>query len=237
MLDAQAQHLDCQNHGLPEIYAMAEDRFINPILHGAEPLSYEQLQEKYQLASSAATAGKIRTVKKRLDLAVRGTIAAYTQDPDELESELRQFVTALPQQVRLEEPKVTTAEFLHSNWRYDLAQYHATDQEIHWQPGEDELPTYVDLFLAERPPLVNLIAVRDMAKQWIKAKVTEVPKYSQSAVYYIPAVLSQHIYQKTITRLTPAEVSGQLRGLCEQADDPLPPELARRVKDVLKALG
>ena len=61
---SNSMRLDCQNHGLPEIYAIAEDRFINPILHGADPLSYEQLQEKYQLASSAATAGKIRTPKQ-----------------------------------------------------------------------------------------------------------------------------------------------------------------------------
>ncbi len=170
---SNSMRLDCERHGLTHIWEMAKDRFIDPILNGVEPLSYERLEQKYDLHSKAVTAGKIRTVKKRLELAVRATIATYVQEPDEIESELQNFILALPHQVRFEEPRVTTIDFLHSNWRYDLARYRAEERQLEWKKGSDELPTYLELFLADQPPMAALTAVRNMAKQWITNKNDE----------------------------------------------------------------
>jgi hypothetical protein len=85
--------------------------------------------------------------------------------------------------------------------------------------------------------MAALAAVREMAKQWIKSKVQEVPKHAQSAVYYIPAALAEYCYGTRITRLSTSDVIDQLNWLCQQPEDPVPEEIKNRVQVVLKKLG
>jgi len=68
---------ECASSGRLDICAIFDGRIVRPLLDGAEPTSYEQLQREYALASPLQAANLLATGKRSFVRIMRQTIAEY----------------------------------------------------------------------------------------------------------------------------------------------------------------
>jgi len=78
----------CQGIGRNDIWGIFEARLFGPMLRGGEPLAYERLIEQFTLASPADAFNLLNSAKRMFLRTVRGVIAEYEKDEDEIDAEM-----------------------------------------------------------------------------------------------------------------------------------------------------
>lgn len=78
---------ECHACGQLAIWGVFEARVVQPILHDAEPVSYDQLAARHDFASPMQAANALVTAKRMFARVLRNVVAAYSSD-DEIEEEL-----------------------------------------------------------------------------------------------------------------------------------------------------
>ena len=74
---------------------MFEARILNPMLHGAEPLSYDELVGRFALPSPSAAANALVSAKRMFIRNLRSVIGEYAQGEEQIAEEIGQLRAAL----------------------------------------------------------------------------------------------------------------------------------------------
>ena len=81
-------HDECKATGRSDVWEIFHARVVAPALHGAEPLAYEQLVERFKLVSPAQASNLLVTGRRTFVRVLRGLIAEYETDDVQIDSEL-----------------------------------------------------------------------------------------------------------------------------------------------------
>ncbi len=90
----QLMEAECAASGRPDIWGVFESRIL-AALDGAEPLPYDQLVERFRLASPAQAMNILITAKRMYERNLRTVIAEYADDPSEVDLEIRDLAEIL----------------------------------------------------------------------------------------------------------------------------------------------
>jgi len=85
----------CEANGRSDIWGVFQARLLDPLLHEAEPVPYEQLVEQYQLASPAQASNLLITARRMFERALRSLIGEYEKDEAEIDAEIVDLHRAL----------------------------------------------------------------------------------------------------------------------------------------------
>jgi hypothetical protein len=90
---------ECQRSGRPDVWGMFEARVLGPILHGVEPLAYEQLLARYGFRSPSDASNALVTAKRMFGRLLREVVREYAVDEDDVDAEIRELQEILSQGV------------------------------------------------------------------------------------------------------------------------------------------
>lgn len=238
-LAAEALRLDCQHDQNERIWGVALDRFIDPILNATAPLSYEDLAQKYGMKDTTIVAGAVRTARKKLVDCIRRTIATYAKEESEIEAEIGQLISTLPQHLSESCPNSTTREFLWMQWQFDVQQFLRSQgkSEPMVPLASPDTASYLQLFMSESPSFIALLAVRDMAKNWISKQEAEVPPAARRLLYYGLSANAIVLFDRRITSLSDSQLVTSLTRLLENDIDQLPEIVVERLRERIAQLS
>lgn len=93
LLAQAVQHMErqCREAGREALWGVFAHRVLADVIEGQAPLSYEALVEKYALRSPAAAANLLITAKRMYARCLRGLVAQYASDDDEIEQEIAEL--------------------------------------------------------------------------------------------------------------------------------------------------
>lgn len=98
LADAAARMMgECRSAGREDVWGVFEGRVLSPTLEGAQPVSYEDLTQQYQLDGVEATRNLLVTGKRMFARSIRGVVREYIGDESLVEqeiTELRQLLAA-----------------------------------------------------------------------------------------------------------------------------------------------
>ena len=95
-----AQALDrmrstCESKGRLDIWGVFEGRILDPILSNSEPVSYEDLAERFGFAAPLQAANALTTAKRSFKQALDRTVADTVADDTHIEAEVADLMTIL----------------------------------------------------------------------------------------------------------------------------------------------
>ncbi len=238
-LAADAMQNECLEEGNERLWGIAADRFINPILNATSPVPYEELAHKYNLKDTTHVAGAVRSARKKLVACIRQTIASYTQDESEIEAEIGQLISTLPQHLSEASSQTTASEFLCTHWQFDLQRFYRSQgkNESLVPLASPETATYIQLFLSGDPPFTALLAVRDMAKSWISRRDVDVPTVARKVLYYGLSANSIILFNRRITTLTDGQLIASLQQILDHDGDELTAAVTERIRQRIAQLS
>jgi RNA polymerase sigma-70 factor (ECF subfamily) len=79
---------ECVRQKRPDVWGVFEKRMINPILHEAEPASYESLQKEFGFASAAQASNVLITAKRTFRRALEEVISEYEDGSPNVREEM-----------------------------------------------------------------------------------------------------------------------------------------------------
>ena len=79
---------ECGGNGRLEVWDLFEQRLLNPILHGAAPVPYEDLVRKHGWDSPAQAHNLMVTAKRMFTRCLREVVAEYALSPTDINTEL-----------------------------------------------------------------------------------------------------------------------------------------------------
>jgi len=82
---------ECEASGREDVWGVFEARVAEPTLHGAEPLDYAVLIERFALQSPSQASNVLITGKRIFARVLREVVGEYALQPDEIESEIREL--------------------------------------------------------------------------------------------------------------------------------------------------
>jgi DNA-directed RNA polymerase specialized sigma24 family protein len=86
---------ECESSGRPEIWEVFHGRVLAPALGQAEPIGYEQLVQRFRLASPVQASNLLITAKRTFQRTLREAIGEYAADEAEIDEELAHLREAL----------------------------------------------------------------------------------------------------------------------------------------------
>ena len=81
---------ECRTCGRTDVWGVFEARLIGPILHDEQVVPYEQLVDRYNLATPRRASNALITGKRMFVRILRSVVGRYTP-ADEIESEIQQL--------------------------------------------------------------------------------------------------------------------------------------------------
>jgi DNA-directed RNA polymerase specialized sigma24 family protein len=84
-------HAECEALQRPDVWGVFQCRIVGPILEGTPPVDYKQLVERYAFQSPTQASNVLTTAKRMYARALRWAVAQYTQDEQEIESEIEEL--------------------------------------------------------------------------------------------------------------------------------------------------
>jgi RNA polymerase sigma-70 factor (ECF subfamily) len=78
----------CEQSGRDDLWGVFEARVLRPALEGTEPMPYERLIARFGFRSPAQASNALMTAKRMFARVLRGVIAEYADEPDEIEQEM-----------------------------------------------------------------------------------------------------------------------------------------------------
>ena len=85
-MQAECEALDRQ-----DLWGVFQCRVVGPILDGAPPVDYKQLVERFGFQSPTQASNALTTAKRMYIRALRSAVGQYTQDEQEIESEIKEL--------------------------------------------------------------------------------------------------------------------------------------------------
>lgn len=79
---------ECKRDALGVHWAVFEARVVQPVLHGTEPVPFEEISRRLGLSGAAQAANLLVTIKRRFLRALRAEIAATVSDDGQVDAEL-----------------------------------------------------------------------------------------------------------------------------------------------------
>ena len=91
----QRMRSECDGKQRRDLWGVFEARILNPMLHGAEPLSYDELVGRFALPSPSAAANALVSAKRMFIRNLRSVIGEYAQGEEQIAEEIGQLRAAL----------------------------------------------------------------------------------------------------------------------------------------------
>ena len=88
---------ECAANGRSEVWELFEHRLLNPILHGIEPVSYEELQRRFEWESPAQAHNLLVTAKRTFIRSLRSVVSEYVARAGDIDMEVRELQLLLSQ--------------------------------------------------------------------------------------------------------------------------------------------
>ena len=88
-------HNECIAGRRKDVWQLFEAKVIDPVLHGREPLPYEELVKRFGLVSPAQASNLLVTGRRTFVRVLRSLIAEYEPDPDRIDAEVNDLQTIL----------------------------------------------------------------------------------------------------------------------------------------------
>ena len=85
----EQMHQECVEKERLDLWGMFQARIIGPMLHGTEPLPYEELVQQFDLASPASASNALITAKRMFIRRLQAVVGEYAQSEDEISEEIR----------------------------------------------------------------------------------------------------------------------------------------------------
>jgi DNA-directed RNA polymerase specialized sigma24 family protein len=85
----------CQSGGRTDLWEVFQGRLLNPMLHGAEPVSYEELVARHGLGSAAKASNLLVTARRMFVRELREMIAEYEPDEAKIDAEIADLLRIL----------------------------------------------------------------------------------------------------------------------------------------------
>jgi hypothetical protein len=82
---------ECEKSGRTDVWSVFEYRILEPTLEGSEPLSYQQLVERFGFRSPSEASNILVTAKRMYARTLRGVVGQYACDDGEVESEIAEL--------------------------------------------------------------------------------------------------------------------------------------------------
>lgn len=82
---------ECGSNGRLQVWQLFEQRLLNPILHGATPVSYEALVQQFGWTSPAQAHNLMVTAKRMFVRCLREVVAEYVVEPKDIDKELSEL--------------------------------------------------------------------------------------------------------------------------------------------------
>jgi len=91
----QVMRAECESSGREDVWGVFECRLLGPMLHGAEPIPYEDLVKRFGLQSPSQASNLLMTAKRVFARALRAVVGEYARESDEIEAEIRELMEVL----------------------------------------------------------------------------------------------------------------------------------------------
>ena len=85
----------CDSEGRTDVWLCFEGRVLNPVLGGADPLSYDELVETLQAASPRIVYNLVVTAKRMYARCLESVVAEYAPGPDCAGKEIDELLAIL----------------------------------------------------------------------------------------------------------------------------------------------
>jgi len=85
----------CATAHRPAVWGVFERRLLGPLLEGSTPPPYAELVKQFGFDSPAQAANTLTTAKRMFSSVLRKVVGEYTDDPDQIERELRELTGIL----------------------------------------------------------------------------------------------------------------------------------------------
>jgi DNA-directed RNA polymerase specialized sigma24 family protein len=82
---------ECEASGRQDLWGVFQCRVVGPILEAAPPVDYKQLVERFGFRSPTQASNVLTTAKRMYARALRSAVSQYTQDEQEIESEIKEL--------------------------------------------------------------------------------------------------------------------------------------------------
>ena len=215
-LACEQLELRCRVNDALDIWNVANDQIVGPVMRASAPLTYEQLAERHQLASPNAAGGKVRTARKWFLQCTRALIERFATSDDDVDLELRSLIDALSGRGHFDRPGEPGVAYLHSHLATDLEEY---DSEM-WRnieplarSSEPPIVCFDDLFHHPDPPRELLAHVKSFAKATIADEGQDMPEEVAQVLYYASIAVARQKCKEGVSDLTDEDFKAGL-GWC-----------------------
>ena len=82
---------ECEETGRQDVWGVFQCRVIGPILEGTPPVDYRELIERFGFNSPTQASNVLTTAKRMYARALRSAVGQYTEDEDEVETEIEEL--------------------------------------------------------------------------------------------------------------------------------------------------
>ncbi len=82
---------ECEETGRQDVWGVFQCRVIGPILEATPPVDYKRLVERFGFKSPTQASNVLTTAKRMYARALRSAVGQYTQDEEEIESEIEEL--------------------------------------------------------------------------------------------------------------------------------------------------
>ena len=86
---------ECESSGRADVWGVFECRLLGPMLHGAEPIAYEDLVRRFGLQSPSQASNLLMTAKRTFARVLRAVVGEYARGSEEIEAEIRELMEVL----------------------------------------------------------------------------------------------------------------------------------------------
>ena len=86
---------ECETSGRSDIWGLFECRLLEPMLHAAEPIEYEDLVQRFGLQSPSQASNLLMTAKRMFARVLRSVVGEYARESEEIEAEIRELMEVL----------------------------------------------------------------------------------------------------------------------------------------------
>lgn len=80
---------ECESSGRQDLWGVFQSRVVGPILEGTPPVDYRELVERFGFQSPTQASNALTTAKRMYARALRSAVGQYTEDEQEIESEIK----------------------------------------------------------------------------------------------------------------------------------------------------
>ncbi len=86
---------ECIGSGRGDVWGVFETRVLNPMLHDAEPLGYEELVRRFGLTSPSQASNLLVTGKRMFARVLRTLVAEYAREDADIDQEIADLTEIL----------------------------------------------------------------------------------------------------------------------------------------------